>query len=312
MRRCLSDQHLTFFVPPEKAGLRLDRLLAELIPGLSRNRAADLAARGAVRVDDRRAAKGQALSAGQKIKLDYAGPAAITADDDCPLAILWQDDDLVAVAKPAGRHTAPQRADERGTAAQALLARFPEMAHIGFSPLEPGVCHRLDFWTSGVLLAARNEAAFHAVRAAFDRHAVRKEYLGLAAGDPPEQIAIDAPIAHPSRRAARVIVGGRRGRGAVDARTEFSLLERGRGFALVRATCATGAMHQVRAHAAHAGFPLLGDELYGGPPEPSGRFWLHAAMIELEHPTTRELIRIEAPLPDDFAIRMKFSTANLR
>jgi 23S rRNA pseudouridine1911/1915/1917 synthase len=289
----------------------LDAFLVEALPGLSRRRAAELIAAGRARVDGRRAAKGARLAAGQRVELAEAPAIKRAAPDaDCPLEVVYEDAHLIAVNKPAGRHSAPQRASDRGAVAQALLARFPEMAGVGFSPWEPGLCHRLDFWTSGVLLAAKNQPAFAAARRAFERHAVRKEYLALCAGSPPDSFAVDAPIAHPSRRSQRVIVGSR-GRGAVAAKTEFTVAQRSPGFVLVRAACSTGAMHQVRAHAAHAGHPLLGDELYGGPREPDGRFWLHAAVLALAPLNVARVLQpafaapIEAPLPRDFLGRIE-------
>jgi 23S rRNA pseudouridine1911/1915/1917 synthase len=220
------------------------------------------------------------------------------------LTVLFEDTHLVAVAKPAGCHASPQRPDETGTVTQRLVAQYPQLAGVGFSPREPGVCHRLDYWTSGVLVAAKDQTSFAAVRQAFDQHAVKKTYLALVTGAPPDSLAADAEISHRSRRSKKVLVGDRRGRGAMPARTEFFVMQRGATVALVRAVCTTGAMHQVRAHAAHAGFPLLGDVLYGGPAEPDGRFWLHAASVEWPHPQTGARLTIEAPLPDDFRARL--------
>jgi len=300
----LSNRHLTLATSAECAGARLDVFLAANVPGLSRHKAVGLIEAGKVLVDGRRVfLKGMMLSTGQRVEVWREDEAAPTSDDGCPLAILYEDDELVAVDKPAGRHSAPQRAGETGTVAQALLARYPQMAGVGFSPREPGLCHRLDYWTSGVLLAAKSQAMFDAVRAAFERHEVRKEYLALASGGPPERFVVDAPIAHPARRAARVSVGAKHGRGAIEARTEFVVVQRGPAFTLLRAICQTGAMHQIRAHAAHAGFPLLGDEIYGGPPEPAGRFWLHAAVLGLARADAPLLV--ECILPADFAARMK-------
>ncbi len=297
----MTAQPQVYVVGAEHTDQRLDQFVAE-VTGVSRKRAMALIADGAVRVDGRVLPKGTTLAAGQQVAVVVAEFGAASPDHELAPAVLYLDDDLVAVDKPAGRHSAPQRAHETGAVAQALLARFPEMDGVGFSPLEPGICHRLDFWTSGVLLAARNQSAFRAVRDAFDRHAVRKEYLALVAGEPPRAFQVDAPIAHPSRRAARVVVGDEKGRGVVPARTEFEVLDQRPGYALLRADCATGAMHQIRAHAAHAGFPLLGDELYGGPPEPSGRFWLHASQLVL--PWRGQSLRIRAELGPDFEHRL--------
>ncbi|MBZ0270747.1 RluA family pseudouridine synthase [bacterium] len=292
---------LTLIVRAEFAGMRADRALAALIPGLSRRAAADLCRAGLVTRAGRRLRPGDALSEGDAIAADLAPVIGGIAPDDFPLDVLYQDDALVAVNKPAGRHTVPLRPGDRGTLAQALAARYPEMAGAGGDPREGGVCHRLDLWTSGVLVAARTANDFAAVRAAFGAGSIRKTYLAIVAGAPPDAFDVDAPIGHPSRRAPRVAVGGK-GRGVVPARTRFAVIERVGETAIVRAYCATGAMHQVRAHAAHAGFPLVGDTLYGGPPHPAGRYFLHAHTIELPHPRTGETMSIHAPPPEEFPV----------
>ncbi|NLH50696.1 MAG: RluA family pseudouridine synthase [Myxococcales bacterium] len=293
-------------VSPEYHQTRLDVFLANCHPDLSRKKAAALIESGAVRVDDRLViTKAFLVSAGQTVAIDRPTTVLAASPDETHfLAVLYEDDDLAAVIKPGGVHSAPQRGGERGTLAQFLLARFPEMAAVGFSPLEPGLCHRLDFWTSGVLLAAKKQPIFKAVRLAFDLHEIKKEYLALCAGSPPDRFRIEAPIAHPTRRAAHVVTDEKKGRGAVPAATEFETLEHFAHAALVRAVCHTGAMHQVRAHLKEAGHPLLGDTVYGGPPEPDKRFWLHAATIELPHPRTRRPLFVECPLPADFEARL--------
>lgn len=292
-------------VAPTEQGFRLDVYLTRVIPGLSRQKAMAWIATGAVRVDGRRAAKGQILVAGQVVAWTAPPQTAAVADDDCPLVVLLETEHLVAVAKPAGRHSAPQHADDRGTVAQALLARYPRLAGVGFSAMEPGLCHRLDFWTSGVLLAAKDQDTFRAIRVMFEQHRVRKEYLALVQGAPPPRVVMDEPIVHTSRHAPRVRVGEVRGRGALPACTEFLLQQADRGYGLVKAVCSTGAMHQVRAHAAHAGFPLLGDTLYGGSPEPDDRFWLHAASLALPQPDGRETLYLVCPPPPEFLARQE-------
>jgi len=303
------DDRFAAVVPDRPAAVRLDAFLTEIRPGLSRRQAAALIAAGGVRIDGKKAAKGTMLAPGRVVEL-LTEPArqAAQPDDACPLTILYEDEALLAVAKPAGYHSAPLRAADRATVAQALLAHWPELAGVGFSPLEPGLCQRLDFWTSGVLVAAKSADVFAAVRAAFAEHRVRKEYLAFCAGAPPDSWRADAPIAHPARRSPRVETRPAHGRGARPATTQFTRLRQLPGFALVRAECATGAMHQVRVHAAHGGFPLLGDELYGGPPEPEGRFWLHAAVLELPHPRTRALLRIACDPPSEFLRRIGILT----
>ena len=201
-------------------------------------------------------------------------------DPDTPLVELYADDALVAVDKPAGLATHPLRAGERGTLANALVARHPECALVADDPREGGFAHRLDTETSGVLLAARTRAAWQSLRRAFGDGAVAKEYLALVAGDPPPSGTIEVPLVHAGRR---VRVAGDRDLDRLAARTDFETLARGDGVALVRARSSSGRMHQIRVHLAHRGHPLVGDALYGGPPPAAGTrgHFLHAAAIDL-------------------------------
>jgi 23S rRNA pseudouridine1911/1915/1917 synthase len=162
------------------------------------------------------------------------------------------------------------------------------------------VAHRLDTDTSGLVLAARRRAAWTALRRAFADGAVEKEYLALVAGAPPPSGTIDAPLAHAGRR---VRVAGERDLAALPASTRFEVLARGDGVALVRASSASGRMHQIRAHLAHLGHPLVGDALYGGPPPAPGTrgHLLHAISASFPHPTRGARMTLFAPLPPDRA-----------
>lgn len=302
----MSNQPISLPVPADYHQARLDVFLANCHPDLSRKKAAALIETGAVRVDGRLiVTKAFAVQSGQMVAIDRPTTVLSASPDETHfLAILFEDDDLVAVIKPGGVHSAPQRGGERGTMAQFLLARYPEMGAVGFSPLEPGLCHRLDFWTSGILLAAKKQPVFKAMRLAFEMHEIDKEYQALVAGAPPDRFRVEAPIAHPTRRSPRVVTDEKKGRGGVPAATDFETLERYPESALVRAVCHTGAMHQVRAHLKESGHPLVGDTLYGGPPEPDKRFWLHAARIEFPHPRDRRRRAVECELPTDFEKRL--------
>jgi 23S rRNA pseudouridine1911/1915/1917 synthase len=298
-------------VNAEASGTRLDVFVAQTISDLSRKKAASLIEAGKVHVDGRKGRKGDVVAAGQTVTVSTpAGADSVLPDDDCPIALLHEDKHIVAVNKPAGRHCALLKSSDRGTVAQALVAKYPTMARVG-PPLEPGIAHRLDYWTSGILMAAKNSKSYTALRRAFQKHDVRKQYLAIASGNPPDSFFIGEPISHPSRRAGRVIVGEGKGRGATCAETQFICEDRAGEYALVRALCSTGAMHQVRAHLAHAGHPLLGDEQYGGPPEPDVRFYLHAQRIEIPHPAGGERIQLFCGAPDDFLKRVKALGLNL-
>ena len=257
-----------------------------------------------MRVDGARAAKGARLHAGATVAVAHEPPRADELrplpDAGAPLELLHNDEALVAVAKPAGIPTHPLRAGERGTLANALVARFPECALVADDAREGGVAHRLDTETSGVVLAARTRAAWQALRHAFSDGAVEKEYLALVAGAPPDRATVAAPLVHAGKR---IRVARDSDLDRLTARTELETLARGDGVALVRARSSSGRMHQIRVHLSHLGHPLVGDALYGGPPPVAGTrgHFLHAAAVSFPHPTTGVRTRIEAPLPPDRA-----------
>jgi 23S rRNA pseudouridine1911/1915/1917 synthase len=200
--------------------------------------------------------------------------------------------------------THPLRPGERGTLANALVARFPECARVSDDPREGGVTHRLDRDTSGLVLAARTRAAWLALRHAFAGGAVVKEYLALVAGDPRERGVVDAPLIHVGKR-VRVARG--RDLDAQRASTAYEVLARGPGVALVRATSSSGRMHQVRVHLLHAGHPIVGDALYDGPPAATGTHghFLHASAVTFPHPLDGAPTTLRAPLPPDRAAALR-------
>ena len=302
-RRLRRLSALAFTVDDADDGARLDQWLARTLE-CSRRQAQRLIDDGGVRVDGARAAKGTRVHAGAAVEVAHAPPREDelrpTPDADAPLLTLLVDDALVAVDKPAGIATHPLRAGERGTLANALVARFPECALVADDAREGGVAHRLDTETSGVVLAGRTRAAWQSLRRAFTDGAVQKEYLALVAGAPPPSGTIDLALAHAGRR---VRVAGDRDLDALDAVTDYETLARGDGVALVRARSSSGRMHQIRVHLAHLGHPLVGDALYGGPPPAAGTrgHFLHAAAVAFPHPSTGARTRVEAPLPADRA-----------
>jgi 23S rRNA pseudouridine1911/1915/1917 synthase len=294
---------LVFTVADDDDGARLDQWLARTLD-CSRRQAQRLIDEGGVRVAGTRAAKGARVVAGAEVRVDHAPPREEqlrpTPEPEAPLAVILVDEAIVAVDKPAGMPTHPLRAGERGTLANALVARFPECALVADDAREGGVAHRLDTETSGVVLVARTRAAWQSLRHAFGDGAVAKEYLALVAGAPPPQGSIDLPLAHAG---PRVRIAGDRDLDALDAATDFETLARGDDVALVLARSSRGRMHQIRVHLAHLGHPLVGDALYGGPPPAAGTrgHFLHAAAITFPHPSTGARTRIEAPLPPDRA-----------
>jgi 23S rRNA pseudouridine1911/1915/1917 synthase len=287
------------------AGGRVDHAVAGAVPGLGVAGARRLVAAGGVRVDGRLARKGERVALGQTLDIDDAVAVTAAVEPDAALAVAWLhvDDALVAVDKPAGVPSHPLRAGERGTAANAIVARFPECASASPDAREGGLAHRLDNETSGVLLAARGRKDWEALRAALRAPGCVKTYLAEVAGAPPERGVESAPIGRAGRRGGHVRVGG--GRAPLAARTEWEVVERRGATTLVRARLHAGRAHQVRAHLAAAGFPIVGDAVYGpearagasGGAAP-GRLRLHAHTISLAHPRTGAALLIEAPPPE--------------
>jgi 23S rRNA pseudouridine1911/1915/1917 synthase len=291
----------TLTVDAAKAGQRVDLFVGEAL-GLSRAKLKKLFEDGAVRVDGRAAKKGVLVAAGQRITVEWEEQTREAVPDaDFPLVVLHEDAVLVAVDKPAGRPSHPLRPGETGTVANALVARYPECAAASEDTREGGLCHRLDIETSGVLLAARTREAWHAMRTAFGGREVDKRYLALVTGPLADEGEIDLPLRHHPRHPDRVepALMDPEG-GARAAHSVFQVLGRAGEYSLVEVRILTGVLHQVRAHMAGVGAPLVGDTLYGGREEPGlGRFFLHAKSLEFTHPVTGKRVQVESPLPTD-------------
>jgi 23S rRNA pseudouridine1911/1915/1917 synthase len=256
----------------DDAGERVDVVLARRIPGLSRARAKALIEEGAVRVEGRRVKKSYAVAPGDRVTLEslpgsvdfYAAP-----DPDFPIEVLVETEGYVIVDKPAGAPSHPLREGEHGTMAGALVARYPEMRDVGYSKREPGILHRLDNDTSGVMLAARDQKTFDALR----------RQLQAA------PLIIDTPIANDprDRRKVRACTDPREIKRlhAQSAKTEVLTSTPAPHGSLVEVRANNARRHQIRAHLSSIGHPLLGDPLYGGPPlQPKGHL-LHALSIKI-------------------------------
>jgi 23S rRNA pseudouridine1911/1915/1917 synthase len=276
---------------------RVDKALARHFPDAGRRQLAELFETGDVRVRGKRAKKGDRVVAGDVIELvrSPVSGAALhpIADPDVTLDVLLERPDLVAVAKPAGIPSQPLRAGERGTVANGIAARWPECATLGDDPRDGGLVHRLDIGTSGVLVAARTEAAYRELRAAFGQGRVEKQYLAITDARPVSR-ECDAPLV---QRGDHVRVDHTDG---LAAYTQFVVERATSSHALVRCLAQTGRMHQVRAHLAHVGSPIAGDALYGGKPvADEAGFFLHAASLVL--PIGSDKLSLEAPVPARFA-----------
>jgi 23S rRNA pseudouridine1911/1915/1917 synthase len=277
-------------VEEEDAGERVDVVLARRVPELSRARAKALIERGAVRVDGRLVRKSRALSAGEHVTIDEVLEPAdfhAAADHELALDVVLETASYVIVDKPAGIASHPLRPGELRTVAGALVARYPEMRGVGYRNREPGILHRLDTDTSGVMLAARDQRTFDALRDQLRAGQIEKRYLARCQGDVIAPRVIDIPIAKDPRDSSKV-------RACTDpreikrlraqpARTEILKSTPARLGSLVEVCANHARRHQIRVHLASIGHPLLGDALYGGPEvgDP-GHHLLHASSITVD------------------------------
>lgn len=299
-------------VTRELNGARLDKAVVHLVEGASRARVKRAIEEGSVSVNGRIVAKGGSVSEGDRIVVDAATfgteDAPAIPEPAAPLTVRHEAKNVLVVDKPAGQKTAPLRADEKGTLASALAGRHPELAGIGYSPREPGIVHRLDNETSGLVVVARSSDAFEALRDALQAEKIGKEYLLICASEGlPDQGTIEYPIANHPKDKRRVYpcihprdVMRYAPRPAV---TTYRVERRVGPWALVRAEAARAVRHQLRAHFAAIEHPLAGDVLYGGTAvEGLGRHALHAARVSYDGGSDPSLaFDVASPLPDDMA-----------
>jgi 23S rRNA pseudouridine1911/1915/1917 synthase len=286
---------VSFDVEAADVGERIDVVVAKRL-SLPRAKVKALFEAGRVRIGNKKAKKGDELEAGRSVAVDLPeeGPALV-ADASFELKVLFEDEALVFVDKPARVPSHPLQPGETGTVANALAARYPELATVGDDPREAGLCHRLDVETSGVLLAARTAEAWTKVRAAFDERRVDKRYLALVTGPLTDEGEIDLPLAHSGDHVRPALTGGGR-----EAFSKFRVLQRSGVASLVEVQILTGVLHQVRAHLAAVGAPVWNDVQYGGTADPKlGRFFLHAAKLSLAHPVSGKTVSVESPLPEE-------------
>jgi len=274
---------------------RIDAALGRRFPGAGRRRLSRLFDRGAVRLEGKRARKGDRVIMGAHIELTEAPTrmadlaAAPDADAAARLMVLWRGDDAVAVAKPPGMPSQPLEAGERGTVANGLVHAFPGCASASPDPRDGGLVQRLDIATSGVLIAATTPVAWRRLRAAFSAGRVTKRYLALTTRVP-ARTHCEAGLV---QRGNRVVVDDADG---LFASTDMRLVASSSGHHLIACTTHTGRMHQIRAHLAHVGAPIVGDALYGGDPSPIGDgAFLHAWSVGIDG----ELQSVIAPLPTE-------------
>ena len=282
-------------------GERVDQFLASRLVELSRARVQALIAEGAVRVDGQTVRPSRRLKGSEAIELVVPEPEAIEPQPEAlPLALLYQDRDIVVLDKAAGMVVHPGAGHATGTLVNALLHHVADLQGVG-GALRPGLVHRLDKDTSGVLVIAKNDHSLTTLQAAFKSREVEKTYLALAYGQPPEEGRFDTLHGrHPTDRlkfTGRVKTGRR-------AVTSYRVTRRFALASLVEVSLETGRTHQIRVHFAEAGFPLLGDQVYGTAASRRvtviDRQALHARRLAFAHPRTGKPLTFEAPVPADF------------
>jgi 23S rRNA pseudouridine1911/1915/1917 synthase len=321
-------------VPVEAAGWRLDQFLAGQLDGVSRSRVQQLVEQGDVLVEGKREKASLKLRGGEQVVV--TGQQLVTPlearAEDIPLEIVYEDDDLAVVNKPAGMmvHAGSGATDEArsgGTLVNALLHRFGTLSSIG-GDLRPGIVHRLDKETSGLILIAKNDKTHEALAEMFADRRITKTYVALVQGKLPEDGAtIQAPISRDSVRRTRMTT--RRLEGARHAVSHYRVVERLETrfgpFTLARVRIETGRTHQIRVHMASISHPVVGDTLYGAPAKiialplsvtrkaarevlELGRNFLHAAELEFAHPATGKLVQLKSALPaelEEFLVRLR-------
>lgn len=297
-----------FVVPPDAAGARLDVFLARQMPDWSRSQIQRQIRMGMVTVGSETVYKsGQRLEAGDAVTLRAAGHELRATPEDILLDIVYEDDDLVVVNKPAGMVVHVGAGVRSGTLVNALLHHIGTLARRG-GDLRPGIVHRLDRMTSGLIVVAKTDLALEKLSEQFKARLVHKSYVALVHGKVAgESGEISRPVGRDPRRRVKMRPGGIRPRQAV---TRYRVMRRFEGFTLLEAHPLTGRTHQIRVHCSSIGHAIVGDTMYGAPSrlriggreqKTLPRHFLHAAAIEFAQPRTGETLRFQAALPPDLS-----------
>lgn len=292
-------------IQTQESAERIDALLARSLPELTRSAAQRLLAQGAVTKDGAPVKKNYKTAPGDTfvVTLPDAAPSELVAQD-LPLDVVYEDDDLIVVNKPRGMVVHPAPGHEDGTLVNALLAHCGDSLSGVGGALRPGIVHRIDRDTSGLIIAAKNDYAHQFLSAQLADHTLARTYECIVVGNLREDSGtVDAPIARDSRDRKRmaVVPGGRR------AVTHWEVIARYPGYTHVRCRLETGRTHQIRVHMAYLGHPILGDTVYGAKkavPGLTGQC-LHAVGLQFIHPRTKDLVSLTCPLPEEFTAMLR-------
>lgn len=286
----------------DHAGERLDTALAAVL-GVSRSRVQEMMDQGLIEVDGGRAAKSHRVGGDETVTiLPCPEKEYRVGAEDIPVRIVYQDADIAVISKQPGLVVHPAAGHADGTLVNALLHALPDLGRVG-DEIRPGIVHRLDRDTSGLMVVAKHEEAFVRLQEMVRQRAITRRYLALVHGTPPSASGtIDAPVGRDPRERKKMAVTGD-GRPAV---THFDVLQTMPGYSLVEVELVTGRTHQIRVHFAHLGHPVAGDAVYGrhgskGTVPGLGRQFLHAWRLELDHPLTGKPLCFRDPLPDDLS-----------
>lgn len=293
---------LDFIVPEEMQGVRLDKVLADAYDGLSRNYIQKLFEQGCITVGDAVCTeKKYSAAAGERVLIRVPEPQRLSIEgENIPLNIVYEDDDVLVVNKPAGMVVHPAPGSPSGTLVNALLYRYGDKLSTINGVIRPGIVHRIDKDTSGLLMVARNDRAHESLSRQLAEHSITRRYRAIVRDNIREdEGTIRGPIGRdPGNRLRNAVVAS----GGKPAVTHFRVLERFGRFTLVECALETGRTHQIRVHMSYIRHPLLGDKLYGpANGEGAARQMLHAGVLGFVHPRTHEYMEFEAPLPEDFS-----------
>ena len=286
-------------------GERLDKALVQLLPQLSRTQVQKLIKDGLVLVDGRAAKANRKLEGGENVQVTMPEPVNTElVPDPIPLDIRYEDNDCLVINKPSGMVVHPGTGHYRGTLVNAVLAYCPDVLGVGYEK-RPGIVHRLDKYTSGLIIVAKNDEALRFIQRQFRKRTVDKRYLALVNGqiDPPEAL-IDAPIGrNKQERKKMAVIPLNHSATSRPAQTRYHTVTSYDDYTLVECQPLTGRTHQIRVHLAYIGFPIVGDNVYGRRRQRTklGRHFLHAAKITFLRPSDQEPVYCEAELPPKLA-----------